>query len=369
MSITLHYDHSEGIARAVVTRDGKVVECFFQKAGTLPVTGAVYHGTVDRILHGNKNAFIRLENSNGFLNEAQGLEAGSSVLVQAKSEPRGDKGPGLTRNITLAGVYLIYQPNGEGIHFSRRMDDAKRGVADQHLHALLEKAPGGWVLRRSSLKAPREAVEQERDELLAYSKKLHHLPEKQSLCLPGASAFEQALLMAAGEGAFEVQIEQGTDLGPITQQLKQLRPSLMADLKIKEVKDAFDQHDLENFYQELCQRQLDLPQGGNVIFEWAETLHLIDINGGERGHVMDVNREAANLIMKHIRFRNLGGMVLVDFLKMKSREDRDELVRYLQSLAANDAHAMEIYGYTRMGLFEISRARRGQSLAELRGKA
>jgi ribonuclease G len=365
MSITLHYDHSEGIARAIVTRDGKVVECFFQKASALPVTGAIYHGVVDRILHGNKNAFIHLENSNGFLNEAQGLEAGSAILVQAKSEPRGDKGPGLTRNITLAGVYLIHQPNGEGIHFSRRLDDAKRGIADQNLHALLEGKPGGWVLRRSSLKAPREVVEQERDELLAYAKKLQHLPEKQSLCMPGASAFEQALLMAAGEGAFEVRIEQGTDIGPVTQQLKQLRPALMAGLKIKEVKDAFDQHDLENFYLELCQRKLDLPHGGSVIFERAEALHLIDVNGGERGHVLDMNREAANLIMKHIRFRNLGGMVLVDFLKMKSRDDRDELARHLQSLAVNDAYAMDVYGFTRMGLFEISRARRGLSLDEI----
>jgi ribonuclease G len=366
MSITLYYDHSEGIARAVVTRDGKVVDCFFQPAAKLPATGSIYHGLVDRILHGNKNAFIKLENSNGFLNEAQGLEAGGSVLVQAKSEPRSDKGPGLTRNLTLAGVYLIYQPNGEGIHFSRRLDDAKRGIADQYLHALLEGKPGGWVLRRSSLKAPREAVEQERDELVAYGKKLLHLPEKQSLCLPGASAFEQALLMAAGEGAFEVRIEQGTDIAPMTQQLKQLRPSLMANLKIKEVKNAFDEGDLENFYQELCRRELDLPQGGSVIFERAEALHLIDVNGGERGHILEINRDAAEIIMRHIRFRNLGGMVLVDFLKMKSREERDSLAKHLETLAANDAHAMEIYGFTRMGLFEISRARRGLSLDELR---
>jgi ribonuclease E/ribonuclease G len=366
MSVTLNYDHSEDMARAIVTRDGQVVECFFQSLKAPLVTGAIHHATVDRIVHGGKNAFVKLANGeNGFLNEAQHLQPGQPVLVQVKSEGRGDKGPGVTRNISLAGVYLIHQPGGHEVYFSRRLDDAGRGNADHHLHSLLEGQPGGWVLRKSSLKAPREVVEQEMHELVAFAKKLQHLPEKQTLCLPGQSAFEQGLLAAAGEGMFEVLVEKGTDIASVTQGLKQLRPGFIANLKIREEKNAFDVNDLENFFQSLSQKKVPLPGGGSLIFERTDTMHVIDVNGGERAHGLDVNMEAAEHILRHIRHRNLGGLIVIDFLKMRNREDRDEVLHYIDDLAAADPHAMEIYGFTRMGLFEISRARRGFALDEI----
>ncbi|MBI3419402.1 MAG: ribonuclease E/G [Proteobacteria bacterium] len=364
MSIILHYDQHEGLSRAIVTKDGQVLECFFESTKNPNQTGAIHHGVVDRVL--GKNAFVRIANGvTGFLNDAEGLNAGDAVLVQVKSEGRGDKGPGVTRNIALPGVYLVHQVFGNEVYFSRRLDEARRGIADQNIHELLEGQPGGWVIRKSSLKAPRQALEQELHELQAYAKKLQHLPEKQALCLPPTSVFEQALLMAVGEGTFEVLIEQGTDLSAATQSLKQLRPSLIAGLKIKEAKNAFDQGDLENFFQSLMRKKLELPGGGNVIFERTETLNLIDVNGGERGQVVEINREAAEVIMQHIRFRNIGGLIVIDFLKMKSRDDRDELTRHIHHLGAQDAAAGEVYGFTRMGLFEISRARRGFSLDEV----
>jgi ribonuclease G len=359
MSITLNYDHFEGVARAIVTRDGVPVDCFFQSLKSPPETGSIHFAPVDRIVHGGKNAFLRLENGeNGFLNDAAGLQPGQSVLAQVKSEGRGDKGPGLTRNISLAGVYLIHQPAGNEVHISRRLGEADRGMANQ-LTSMLHGQPGGWVLRKSSLHAPPEAIEQELQELVAYVKKLQHPPYMQ-----GQSAFEQALLAAAGEGAFEVLVEQGTDLNSVTQNLKQLRPSLIANLNIHEQKNAFDQHDLENFFQSLRQKKVPLQGGGNIIFERNETLHTIDVNSGE-AHGLDVNMEAAEEIMRHIHFRNLGGLIVIDFLKMRAREDRNEVLHYIYELAAHDPHAMEVYGFTRMGLFEISRARRGFSLDEM----
>jgi ribonuclease E/ribonuclease G len=361
--ITLYYDQFEGVSRAIVTRDGQVLECFFESALNPPVTGAVYNAAVDRLTHNSRNAFVRLDNGNGFLNDAEGLSQGQPILVQAKSEPRGDKGPGLTRNIALAGAYLVHNPFGNEVYFSRRLEETQKDAT--HVNAVLDDAPGGWVVRKSSLSAQPDMLRQEAEELGAYGSKLLQGADRQGLLLPGASAFEQALLMAAGEGAVNVVIEQGTNLNAVTQNLKALRPSLIANLKITEIKHALDENDLENFYGALSQHTVPLGRGGNVMFEHTDTLNIIDVNGGERFHALEVNRDAVQLIMQQIRFRNIGGLIVIDFLKMKNREDRDAVADIVHDIAAADPHAMEVYGFTRMGLFEISRARRGFSLDEL----
>ncbi len=366
MTSTLYYDQHEGLARAIVKTNGAVAECFFAPQTQAAQTGMICLATVDRLLQGNRHAFLRLpDGSTGFLNDAEDLQGGDEVLVQIKSESRGNKGPGLTRNISLPGVYFIHQPDGEGVSFSRRLDEAGRRHVGPDILAMAEAQPGGWVLRKSCRNAKPEALEREIAGLAAFAEKLDGDPDANGIFLPPPSAFEQGLISAAAEESFEIVVEEGIDLHAQLDNLSRLCPAWTAALKPRLAPHAFDEGDLESFFHALLQEKLPLPQGGSVVFARNEALNVIDVNGGERNRGAEVNHDAARLIMEQIRFRNIGGLIVIDFLKMKSRDERDALTGAIMNLASRDAHAMDVYGFTRMGLFEISRARRGFALDEV----
>ncbi len=351
---TLNYDQQNGIERAILTDNGKPQDCFFAPVKNPPQSGRVLMGKVDRVMPNGRGAFVNIGNGNGFLNGAEGLQAGDSLAVQIKSEAREQKGPGLTRSISLPGVYLIYQPDGEGLNFSRRMADGECDQAQQRVGSILAAHNGGWVLRRAAVNAAPDAVAAEAAEL-------SNLAFDQGVTAP--SAFEQAVLSAASAPGFKVVAEEGTGLP--TSYLKAARPSLLASLNVTYVKNAFDQYDLEHFYAALRAPQLALQNGGSIIFERTQTLNVIDVNAGERTRFVEVNVDAAKLIMQHIKWRNIGGLITIDFLKTRQREDQQAVLNVLYDIAASDALPCDIYGFTRMGLCEISRARRGLSLAEI----
>lgn len=364
MTRTLNYDHHEGLARAILTENGQVSECFFDRLAQPQETGAVYRGQIDRQMAKGKSAFVNMNGRSGFLSDAEGLQAGDSLLVQIKGEARENKAPGLGRWISLPGLYLIYQPYDEdGIHFSRRLGEGGAALQDK-LQPILSEHGGGWVVRRAALHAPTEAIAQEAAELAACADHLDATPDDAGLCLSAPSAFEQAILGHGGD-KLDICVEAGTDLTAVTGYLRVARPSLLAKLNIKQVSRAFDQHDLESFFAALKAREVPLPQGGSLMFDATPTLQVVDVNGSTRTHFLDVNREAARLLMQHLRWRNIGGLIVVDFLKMKQPDDKRDVADYIRELAGMDTAPCDVYGFTRMGLCEISRARRGFSLAEL----
>lgn len=366
----LLYDVHDGVARAVLIKNGQIADCAFDVAARPAETGAIYAGIVDRVMPHERGAFIKIkDNENGFVNDAEGLNAGQRVLVQVKAEAREDKGMLLTRSISLPGVYFILQPFGDGVHVSRRLDDAGADAAVNAAQKLLMGKPGGWVIRSAALHGTREEMAAEIEELCAAARKIMGAGEGQGLCLAAPSVFEQTVLAAAGEGNLSISLEKGVDLENVTAYLRAVRPTLLASMHISTREHAFDEADAEGFYQSLTQKSVALKQGGTVIFERTNTMHVIDVNAGTRTHFMDVNRDAAICIMQQLRWRNIGGLIVIDFLKMRKPDDRHRIADTLRDLSETDHAPMDVYGFTRMGLCEISRARRGFSLDEVLEKA
>lgn len=361
MSFTLNYDEQDGIARAIVSHGKEVRDCFFDSIHHPQQTGTIYQGVVDRILNG-KGAFVKIPNiESGYLNDNDGLVSGQKIWVQVKNEAREGKAPSLTRGVTLPGVYVVHQPFGAGVHLSRRLADL--GEETGHLIKACTGKPGGWVIRSSAVKATRPEMEQEIVELAAAGQSVLN-----STVISAPSVFEQALLNAAGAAAgnmLQVIIEKKLDLEHMTHYVRLARPSLLANIRLTPTERAFEQNDLEGFYDSLCSPIVDLPRGGNLKFERTDTLNVIDVNGADRTNFFEINRDAALLVMNQIRWRNLGGIILIDFLKMKRADDRDAIADMLDASAQHDASTCDVFGFTRLGLCEISRARRGYSLNEL----
>lgn len=358
---TLSYDEQDGLARAIISQGKQVRDCFFDSMEHPQQTGTIYQGVVDRILNG-KGCFVKIpELDNGYLNDNEGLVSGQKIWVQVKNEAREGKAPALTRAVTLPGVFVVHQPFGVGVHLSRRLADM--GEETGHLTKALSGKPGGWVIRSSAIKATRPEIEQEITELTAAGQALMN-----STNIPAPSAFEQALLNAAGVAAgnlLQVIIEKKLDLEHMTHYVRLARPSLLANIRLTPTDGAFEQNDLESFFESLCDPIVPLPRGGNLKFERTDTLNVIDVNGGERTNFFEINHDAAQLVMNQIRWRNLGGIILIYFLKMKRSDDRDAIADMLDAFAQHDASTCDVFGFTRLGLCEISRARRGFSLSEL----
>ncbi|MBY0428644.1 MAG: ribonuclease E/G [Alphaproteobacteria bacterium] len=336
-------------------------DCFFDRAQHPQQTGAIYQGTVDRILNG-KGAFVKIpELEQGYLSDAEGLVSGQKIYVQVKNEARENKAVSLTKNVTLPGVFAVHQPLGVGVHLSRRLADM--GEETSHLTKALTGKPGGWVIRSSAIRATRQEMEQEVTELTQAGQQLLG-----SNKLSAPTVFEQAMLSAAGSAAgnpLQVIIEKHLDLEHITPYVRMARPSLLANIRLTPTVRAFEQNDLDGFYDGLCNPIVNLSRGGNIKFERTDTMNVIDVNGGERTHHFEINRDAAQLVMNQIKWRNLGGIIIIDFLKMKRSDDRDAIADILDASAQQDATTCDVFGFTRLGLCEISRARRGYSLSEL----
>ncbi len=366
MTCSLSYDEHDGISRAIILQGSTVRDCFFDRITRPQRTGAIVQGTVERLLNASsKNgggAFVNLPDmERGYLNDAQGLRSGQKIWVQVKNEARENKAVSLTRQVTLPGVFVVHQPMGVGVHVSRRLTET--GEETGSLIKALAGKPGGWVIRSSAIKASRAEMDQDIAELMQAGQQLFN-----GMGLPAPTVFEQALLIAAGSSAgnlLQVIIEKGLDMERITPYVRMARPGLLATLGITPTVRAFEQHDLDGFYQSLCDPMVALPRGGNIKFEHTDTLNVIDVNGGERSHFFEINRDAVQLVMNHIRWRNVGGIILIDFLKMKRSDDRDEITDMLDAMAQQDATTCDVYGFTQLGLCEISRARRGYSLSEV----
>lgn len=364
MNFSLYLDEYEGISRAITLCDGKVLDCYFDKSANPQTAGAVYGGVVDRILPNGKGAFVKIDNDlSGFLNDADGLSSGQFVLTQAKGEAREGKGPALNRNISLPGVYVIHQPLQNNVSYSRRLSDAQQDKMHERLAPVFANAPGGWVLRSAALHASAEDVASEIAEIVAFTRTLMSTPQ-QGLLVPALSVFEQALLPVAEVKNLQIIVQEGLNLEKQTQYLSKLRPTLLKNMATTYVKNAFEQHDLNGFYEQLKSPELALAGGGSLIIEKTRALTTIDVNGGTRTNYFDVNRDAAAEILNQIRWRNLGGMIVIDFLKMKRQEDRYAINDYLRDETVNDALPLDVFGFTRMGLCEISRARRGFCLLD-----
>lgn len=129
----------------------------------------------------------------------------------------------------------------------------------------------------------------------------------------------------------------------------------------------FEAHDLEEAVAALIEPRVPLPGGGEIVIEPTEALVAVDVNGGERGNALSINLAAVKVLARQMRLRNLGGVVVVDFLTLRRRGDRDQLLAAMRNAVATDSAGVEVYGLSRLGLMELVRHRRGKSLGEVLG--
>jgi len=361
--------------------------------------GDTYLGIVENVIPGIDAAFVNIGDAerNGFihvtdlgplrLRKASGaitelLAPQQKVLVQVMKEPTGNKGPRLTGNITLPGRYLVLMPYGQGVKLSRRIKNDNERSRLRALAILVKPAGMGILVRTEAEGKAEEAIMEDLEAL----QKQWDLIQQQSLSSRAPSLlnrdddFIQRVLrdMYTSEVNRIVVDTQG-GLKRVRQQLiswngGKVPEGLLVDCHVDQ-QPILDYFRINAAIKEAIKPRVDLPSGGYVIIEPTEALTVIDVNSGSftrsatsRETVLWTNSEAATEIARQLRLRNIGGVVIVDFIDMDTRRDQLKLLEHFNKAIKSDKARPQIAQLSELGLVELTRKRQGKNLYELFGE-
>lgn len=367
--------------------DGRLVEMRIARRDRPSLTEGIFLGRLERVMPDLDAAFVDIGTGrSGFLRAADraGIDGwpppGAPVLVQVRTDGEvqaragGDgKGPRLTMDVAVSGRYVVYHPLGTGIAFSRRIEgEAERERLAGHVRALLE---GGLVLRSAAAGATAEVLRADAAEVAERWEAIrrHALdlqpPADLTARLPGERDPIARALRDHGVMLEEVIIDDRILARRLQDELDRRQEKIRVRWHNGPM-PVFDVDDVAAQIDTALAARIMLASGVEVLFEPGETLTAIDVDssqaGGRQGRAprrpVDVNLEAVPAIAQQLRLRNLAGAVVVDFVTMRSAYDRDKVQAALAEALADDPVPTQIYGFTRLGLFELTRARRTATL-------
>lgn len=352
--------HKLGEAVAAVVEGSSVEAIQFARDYSPRLVGNVYLGRVKNFLPGMQAAFVDIgREKNSFLqfNAKQTFTVGQSVLIQIDKDEVGSKGARSTLNISLAGRLVIFLPTLGYVGVSNKI----RGEERDRLHALgkkLRPKNAGIILRTAAEGCDEEILQADLDELMTLWTTISTRATKRK---------PPALLYNANDLLEKIFRDFGKDSEFIVDNLKIQR-------RLKEMVDAqritfyegtapiFEAFGLADELKKISRRELDLPSGGRIIFDKTEALTAIDVNTGKfigdtnlDETVLRTNLEAAELILQQLRLRDLGGIIIVDFIDMQSDAHKNILMNRLRELAVLDRNKTKIIDMTPLGLVEITR--------------
>lgn len=382
--------------RVAVVGDGVLQDLFVERVCAKGLVGNVYLGRVVRVLPGMQSAFvdIGLERT-GFLHVADLFEAhseddetkpiehvlheGQALMVQVAKDPIGTKGARLTTTISLAGRKLVYLPRDPHIGVSQRIEDE---AMREHLKELLtsirpESEKGGYIIRTS---AEEGATAEEFEQDMAYLGRLWKEIRASRDTKPAPSLLYQDLSLAqrvlrdmVHQTTEAIEIDDEKSYEELVEFAERFVPDVRGHLKLyKGERPLFELHGIEEEISRALERRVDLKSGGYLVFDQTEAMTTIDVNTGRfvgkrdfSDTVFKTNLEAAQVIARQLRLRNLGGIIIIDFIDMACDEHREAVLAELRRSIASDRTRMTVSDFTELGLVEMTRKRTRESLAHV----
>lgn len=389
-------DISPRETRVAVVGDGVLQDLFVERVCARGLVGNVYLGRVVRVLPGMQSAFvdIGLERT-GFLHVADLFEAhredgetkpienvlheGQALMVQVAKDPIGTKGARLTTTISLAGRKLVYLPRDPHIGVSQRIEDeAMREQLKELLTSIRpETEKGGYIIRTS---AEEGATAEEFQEDMAYLGRLwkeiragSETKSAPSLLYQDLSLAQRVLRDMVHQTTEAIEIDDEKSYVELVEFAERFVPDVRNHLKLyKGERPLFELHGIEDEIARALERRVDLKSGGYLVFDQTEAMTTIDVNTGRYvgkrdfgDTVFKTNLEAAQVIARQLRLRNLGGIIIIDFIDMACDEHREAVLAELRRAISTDRTRMTVSDFTELGLVEMTRKRTRESLSHV----
>ena len=381
--------------RVAVLAAGQVQELVVEREASRGLVGNIYVGRVARVLPGMQSAFVEigLERS-AFLHVADMWEhrqagddarpierilaEGQPVTVQVMKDPMGTKGARLSTQLSVAGRLLVYLPQDPHIGISQRIEDeAERAALREKLKQLIPPDErGGFILRTLAEGANAEELRAD----IEYLRSLWRDIEQKSLGAPppklvyqGLSLAQRVLRDMVTDATTAVHVDSRENHQKLAAFAQAYMPTLVPKLQhYTGERPLFELYNVEQEIEKALARRVDLKSGGTLVIDQTEAMTTVDVNtGGFVGQrnfddtVFKTNLEAAQAIARQLRLRNLGGIIVVDFIDMDSEEHRAAVLEEFRRALARDRTRMTVSGFTALGLVEMTRKRTRESLAHV----
>ena len=381
-------------SRVAVIEQGAVQELHIERASSLGKVGNIYNGRVSRVLPGMQSAFIDIGlDRAAFLHVAdiwgarQGgvatdksieklLHEGEDILVQVIKDPISTKGARLSTQISIAGRMLVYLPQESNIGISQRIEDeTERELLREKLQQILStEEKGGYIIRTMAETASERDLQ---TDIKYLGKQWLNIQEK-FLTAPSSTLIYQGLNLsyrALRDFVTDDTTRILVDSRETFQKMATFADEYMANVKGRlehyaGERPLFDLNGVEDEIERSLARRVNLKSGGYLIFDQTEALTTVDVNtGGFVGirnfddTIFKTNLEAAQIIARQLRLRNLGGIIIIDFIDMENEEHKNSVLTEFKKTLLKDRTRMTVNGFTALGLVEMTRKRTRESLA------
>jgi ribonuclease E len=383
----------DGKIQIGVLEDGVLVEHYVAKASEASLIGNVYLGKIQNVLPSMEAAFVDIgRGRNAVLYSGEvdwelaetgnqprrielALKSGDTVLVQVTKDPVGQKGARLTSQVSLPGRYLVYVPNGSMNGISRKLPDSERARLKKILKEILPE-DAGVIVRTAAEGATEEQLtldvqrlQQQWEEISKKVEKgqapvlLHSEPDLLVKIVRDVFNEDFQKMVISGEDAREV----------IEEYLKSVAPDLLERVsKYEGGKDIFDEYRVGEQIAKALERKVYLPSGGSLVIDRTEAMTVVDVNTGKfvgsGGNLEETvtknNLEAAEEIVRQLRLRDIGGIIVVDFIDMVLESNRDLVSRRLMECLSRDRTKHQVAEVTSLGLVQMTRKKLGIGLLE-----
>ena len=380
-----------------------VAELYLERRGARSIVGNIYKGRVDNVLGGLEAAFVDIGlDKNGFLHVDEivlpGVEAprrgrgsgrdsrqitemlkpGQEIVVQVVKDPLKTKGARLSMDLTIAGRYMVYAPYGEGVGVSRRLDEGERERLRKEA-AKLDLKGAGAIVRTAAQGATRADLERE----LLYLFKLNEVLQKRvaETAAPALVFQEADLSVRVVRDIFSSAFERAVVDDPkqhhrLVSFFSRTAPELVDQVELwEEDQPLFEAFGVEQVLDSTLSRRVDLPSGGYLVIDYAEALTVIDVNSGSfvgRGKaarledtITKTNLEAADEVVRQLRLRDIGGIIVIDFIDMARARNRDAVLKVLRAALDEDRTKTFVVEISPLGLVEMTRQNVTEGVREI----
>lgn len=384
--------------RAVVREDGDLAEIFIERPIHQRIVGNIYKGRVQNVLPGmqaafvdiglERNSFLYVDDALPFKDEADDidprkmtikdvLKSGQEVLVQVVKEAIGTKGARVTRHVTLPGRYMVLMPNMDYVGVSRRIQDEKERDRLKAL-AVRVKPPGMGCIVRTVAEGASE------DDLAGDCAFLHRLWTRVQARSHGSGApallhrdlglVDRVVRDWFDDGVTDLVIDNRTEYERVIDFLEFSAPALRDRVRLYTRTDQtlFDAYNIEQEIEKVLKRRVWLKSGGYIVIDRTEALTAIDVNTGKyvgttnlAETVFKTNLEAAREIARQLRLRDIGGIIVIDFIDMEVAEHRVQVLQALDEALKRDRTRAHVLGLTQLGLVEVTRKKSNQTLDDI----
>src|ERR1700755_3043196 len=368
-----------------------VAELYMERRGRRSIVGNIYKGKVDNVLPGMEAAFVDIGlERNGFLHVDEILlpggeqapkrgrgsgrrineliKPGQEILVQVVKDPMTTKAARLSMNVSLAGRYLVFAPQGSGVGVSRRLTASER----DRLRKMVDrtyKGPGGLIVRTAAHGAKKSDFVRE----IGYLKKLNEVLDRRSKETKApAMVFQEAdLAIRVLRDVFLSEFEKAIidsekQYERVVSFFQRTAPELVEGVELYQgqKQSLFEKWKIDQEIESTLNRRVDLPSGGYLIIDYAEALTVIDVNSGSftgRGKggleetITKVTTEAAEESLRQLRLRDIGGIIVVDFIDMARASNRDKVLKTMRKALDADKSKSYVGEVSPLGLVEMTR--------------